>query len=144
MAPVSGSGCLRSPARSAAAKTARAAWAALAVFAAALLAGLRRHPLPLTGAKIGDLGLTATDHPGTVVQALQTVLLDNRAILAVAVVFALSAALLPFARRRGRVWIAAVCLGQALLIVTVATTGVTELVLGSWLLCGLLVLRPAR
>jgi Protein kinase domain len=124
--------------------TRRAAQAALAVFAAALLAGLRGHPLPLTGAKIGDLGLTATDHPGTVVQALQTVLLDNRAILAAAVVFALSAALLPFARRRGRLWIAAVCLGQALLAVTVPTTAVTQLVLGSWLLCGLLVLRPAR
>jgi hypothetical protein len=38
-----------------------------------------------------------------------------------------------------------VCFGQAILILVAApTVAATPLVLGSWLLCGLLVLRPAR
>ena len=123
----------------------RATHAALAVLAAALYGGLLGRPLPLTGATVPNLGLTATTHPGTVLQALLTTLLDNSGILVTAGVLALSAALLPLARRHGRKGAGALCLGQTLLVL-VAAPGVaaTPLVLGSWLLCGLLVSRPAR
>ena len=117
----------------------------LAVLVAALYSGVRGKPLPLTGTRVGDLGVTATDHPGAVAQALWTTLLDNRALLIAALVFALAAALLPLARRRGRLGIAAICIGQTLLVLVAAPSiAVTPIVVGTWLLCGLLVLRPAR
>ena len=123
----------------------RAAQAILAILAAALYAGLRGWPLPFTRAEVGDLGLAATTHPGAVAQALSTTLLDNRAILICALVFGLSAALLPLARRRGRLGVAILSLGQALLVVVAApSVAATPIVIGSWLLGGLLVLRPAR
>ncbi len=123
----------------------RSAQAILAVLAAALYAGLRGWPLPLTRTRVEDLGLVATPHPATVVQALATALLDNPAILICALVFGVSAALLPFARRRGRVGVGSLCVGQALVIVLAApAVAATPIVLGSWILGGLLVLRPAR
>lgn len=123
----------------------RAVQALLAVLAAALYAGLRGWPLPLTGARVGDLGLTANPHPGTVAQALSTTLLDNRALLICAFVFSVSAALLPLARHRGRLGVSILCLGQTLLVLVAAPSiATTPIVIGTWLLGGLLVLRPAR
>ena len=123
----------------------RAAQAILAIFVAALYAGLRGWPLPVTHAHVGDLGLAATTHPGAVAQAMWTTLLDNRALLICALVFALSAVLLPLARRCGRLAVAILCIGQTLLILTaVPAVAATPLVIGGWILGGLLVLRPAR
>ena len=123
----------------------RAAQAILAVLVAALYAGLRGWPLPLTHAQVGDLGVSATPHPGTVAQAMWTTLLDNRPLLICALVFGLSAALLPLARRRGRLGVAILCLGQTLLVLAIApSVAATPIVVGGWLLGGLLVLRPAR
>jgi Protein kinase domain len=123
----------------------RAAQAILAVLVAALYAGLRGWPLPFTGARVGDLGLTAVDQPEAVGQALWTTLLDNRALLICALVFGLSAALLPLARRRGRLGVSILCLGQTLLVLAAAPAiATTPIVAGSWILGGLLVLRPAR
>ena len=117
----------------------------LAVLIAAAYAGLRGWPLPFTGSRVGDLGLVASTHPGTVAQALWTTLLDNRAILLCALVFGVSAAVLPIARRHGRLGVAILCLGQTLLVLAMApSTATTSIVLGGWLLGGLLVVRPAR
>ena len=122
-----------------------AAQAILAVLAAALYAGLRGWSLPLTHAAVGNLGLAGTAHPAVVAQSLWTTLLDNRPILICAVVFGLSAALLPLARRRGRLGVSILSLGQALLIVVVAPSiAATPIVIGSWILGGLLVLRTSR
>ena len=123
----------------------RAAQAILAVLVAALYASVQGRSLPLTGSTVGGLGLTASDQPGTVAQALWTTLLDNRAVLICALVFGLSAALLQLARRRGRFGVAVLCLGQTLLVLLAApAVAATPIVIGSWLLGGLLVLRPAR
>jgi hypothetical protein len=123
----------------------RAAQAILAVLVAALYAGLRGWPLPLTHAHVGDLGLIATKHPGTVAQAMWTTLVDNRALLICALVFALAAVLVPVARSRGRLAVAILCIGQTLLILAaVPTIAATPIVVGGWILGGLLVLRPAR
>jgi hypothetical protein len=123
----------------------RAVHAALAVFAAVLVAGLRGGGLPLTGARVGDLGLAGSRNAGNVAQALLTTLSDNRAIVSTALVVAVAAALLPFARRRGRAAVAVLCLGQATLVLLAAPAiAPTPIVVGSWLLCGLLVLRPTR
>jgi len=123
----------------------RAIHAALAVFTAALVVGLRGGDLPLTRSHVGDLGITGSDHAGTVAQALLTTLRDNQAIVSTAVVVALSAASLPFARRRGRLGVACLCLGQAASVLLAARSlAPTPIVLGSWLLCGLLVLRTGR
>ncbi len=123
----------------------RAAQAIFAVLAAAMYAGLRGWSLPLTGANVGDLGLAATTHPGAVAQALWTTLLDNRPVLICAVVFGVSAALLPLARRRGRIGVVILALGQALLVMLAApSVAATPIVIGSWILGGLLVLRPSR
>jgi len=123
----------------------RAIHAALAVLTAALVAGLRGGALPLTEAHVGNLGVTGSDHAGTVAQALLTTLSDNPAIVTTALVVAVSGALLPLARRRGRIGVATLCLGQAALILLAAPAiSPTPIVLGSWLLCGLLVLRPSR
>jgi hypothetical protein len=123
----------------------RAIHAMLAVLTAALVAGLRGGSLPLTGAHVGDLGVTGSKHAGTVAQALVTTLSDNGAIVSTGLVVALSGALLPFARRHGRIGVATLCLGQAALILLAAPMlSSTSIVLGSWLLCGMLVLRPTR
>ena len=123
----------------------RSAQALLAVLVAALYAGLRGWPLPLTHAHVGDLGLVATTHPGTVAQAMWITLLDNRALMICALVFALVAVLLPVARRRGRLAVAILCIGQTLVVLAaVPTIAATPIVVGGWILGGLLVLRPAR
>ena len=123
----------------------RSVQAALAVLVAALYAGLRGGTLPLAGTTVGTLGFTATDQPSTVVRTLSTVLLDNQALLVCALVLGLSAALLPLARRRGRLGVAILSVGQAIAVLVAApAVAVTPFVLGSWLLAGLLVLRPAR
>jgi hypothetical protein len=123
----------------------RAMHAMLAVLAAAAYAGLRGWPLPFTGTRVGDLGLVASTHPGTVAQALWMTLLDNRAILLCALAFGVSAAVLPLARRHGRLGVAILCLGQTLVVLAMAPSiATTSIVLGGWLLGGLLVLRPAR
>jgi hypothetical protein len=123
----------------------RAAQAALAVVTAGLFAGLHGRPLPFTQTTVGDLGLTATPHAATVAQALLTTALDSRAILFGAAILSVSAALLPLVRRQGRLGVAVLCLGQTIpLLIVAPSTATTSIVLGGWLLAGLLVLRPGR
>src|SRR5207244_7029360 len=91
---------VRAPAR-------RGLQAALAVRAAALGAGVRHSPLPFDGAPAPlGLGIAASERPLAVVEALGRVLLDHPALPAEALAFAVVAVLAPFARARGRWWIA--------------------------------------
>ena len=119
--------------------------ATLALPAALLVAALHGHSLPLVGGDVGNLGVTATDHPGTVLQAIVTTLRDRPAILTTAIVLGIVAALLPSARSRGRAAIAVVCIGEAGLVLLAAPSlPPTSIVLGAWILCGVLTLGRAR
>ena len=119
--------------------------AAVAVPAAALVAGLHGNALPLVGAHIGNLGLAATKHPTTVLQALVTTLRDNPALLTTAIALGMVAALLPTVRSRGRAAIAALCVGEvALILVSAPSLHPTSIVLGAWILCGALTLGRGR
>lgn len=122
----------------------RALHAALAVLAAALVAGLRGVPLPLTGNTIGDLGVAGSERPADVVHALTGVLGENTALLTTALAFALVAALLPRAIARGLWGIAALgALQIALVLLWAPAIPWLGVVVGTWVLCLLLAARPA-
>jgi hypothetical protein len=122
----------------------RALHAGLAVLAAALVAGLRGVPLPLTGNTIGDLGVAGSERPGDVVHALTGVLGENTALLTTALAFALVAALLPRAIARGLWGIAALgALQIALVLLWAPAIPWLGVVVGTWMLCLLLAARPA-
>ena len=120
-------------------RTLRALQAFVGVLAAAAVAGLRGHPLPLTGAVVPDLGVSGSTRPTDVVQSIVPVLQGNAGLLVVAIVLALAAALLPDARRRGLRGIGALGVGQAGLILLLAPTlPFLPVVLGTGLLCAAL------
>ena len=126
----------------------KALHAFVGVLAAVAVAGLRGSHLPLTDATVPNLGLEGTTRITDVLQALATVANGHIGLVAAAAVLALSAALLPEARRRGLPGIAALGVGQIALVVVFAP-GVSAqwLVLGTCLLCGLLAavtLKSAR
>ncbi|RDI75618.1 Protein kinase domain [Gaiella occulta] len=117
----------------------RAAHAGVGVLVAALVAGLRGAPLPPAGARVESLGLAGSTRVGDVVAAATSVLAADPAIPVAAAGLALTAALLPAARRRGLWGIAALGALQ-LAVVLLGAPGVPALgfVLGTWLLCGVL------
>ena len=122
-----------------------AAHAAVGVFAAAVVAGLRSDSLPVTGNDAGTLGVAASERPADVGAALITVLADNRALAGVALVLGVSAALLPSARSRGWKWIAALGTAQLAALLLAAPSGVwLSLALGTCALSAALALRTAR
>lgn len=122
----------------------RALHAALAVLAAAVVAGLRGVPLPLTGNTVGDLGVAGSERPADVVHALTGVLGENTALLTTALAFALVAALLPRAIARGLWGIAALgALQIALVLLWAPAIPWLGVVVGTWVLCLLLAARPA-
>jgi hypothetical protein len=133
---------------------ARGAWrralhAGVAVLAAAMVAGLRGQPLPLTGLTVGDIGIATTERPADVGTALLDVLADNAAIATTAIAVALTAILLPRARARGLWGIAALgALQLTLVLLAAPSIPWISVVLGTWLLCallcGTLALRGAR
>jgi hypothetical protein len=123
----------------------RGTQAALAVLTAALVAGLRGDRLPLVDERVGDLGVHATPHPGTVVSAVWSTLRDRPAIATTAIVVAIAAALLPAARSRGPLVIGALCAAEAAAILGAGPSiAPTSIAIGSWLLCGVLTLGRAR
>jgi hypothetical protein len=122
----------------------RAVHAAIAVLAAGLVAGLHGRALPLTGARVGDLGVAAARDPGTVLSALASVLAANAALIAAALALAAAAALLPYARSRGTAAIGLLCAAEAAIVVAAAPAQATPVVLGAWLLCGVLTLGRSR
>jgi serine/threonine-protein kinase len=118
---------------------------ALAMVAAAVVAGLRGESIPLLGIHLGSLRLAATPHAGDVVHALLRTVRDNPAIATTAISLGIVAALLPMARARGRAAIAVLCGGEvALILVSAPHLPPTSIVLGAWVLCGVLTLGRAR
>ena len=117
----------------------RALQAFTGVLAAAAVAGVRGQPLPLTGSIVPNLGIDGTTRVPDVVQAISIVVQDNIGLVVVAGVLALSAAVLPDARRRGLKGIAVLGIGQIALIVALAPlVAPVSIVLGTCVLCGIL------
>ncbi len=113
------------------------------VCAAAAVAGLSGKPLPLTGAVVGDLGVSETERPTDILHALGTLLGDSTAIATTALALGIVAALQPWATTRGRWGIAGLGVLQVTLVLAWAPSiPWVGFVFGTWLLCGLLVARP--
>ena len=124
----------------------RAAQAAAAVLAAAVVAGIRHAPLPLTGhrAPLG-IGVTGAGDPFDVLGSLVRAVAGQPALLVEAVAFAAIAAALPFAQRRGR-WGAA-AIGAAMLVSTVLAVpaaAAAPLVAAAWVTAAAVAARAAR
>jgi serine/threonine-protein kinase len=117
--------------------------AAAGVFAATAVAGLSGNALPLVGGTVGDLGIAGTDRPTDVLDAIGTVFGTRTGIATTALALGIVAALLPWATSRGRRGIAGVGVLQLTLVLawgpSIARAG---FVVGTGLLCGLLLARP--
>ena len=121
----------------------RAVQAAAGLLAAAAVAGLGGDALPLAGEPLGDLGLAGSESPTDILQALATVLRSSPEVGTTALAFAVVAVLLPRAVGRGLPGIAGLGLLQVVLVLAWAPgAGWLGIVLGTWLLCGLLAARP--
>ncbi|HVC88041.1 MAG TPA: serine/threonine-protein kinase [Gaiellaceae bacterium] len=144
LAPVAALTLLPLAAQFARGRARRAAQAGGAVLLAAVVAGLRRAPLPFDGsAPPLGLGITGSGRPGAVAHALWRTLAAHPVLLGEALVLAAAAALVPQARRRGP-WPAAI-FGAALLAATAFTApraAVLPLVVCCWLTAGALALEP--
>jgi hypothetical protein len=125
----------------------RAVAAATAVGLAALAAGLRGGPFPLTGETppLG-LGIAGSENPGAVASALWRAAAAQPDLVSLALALALAAAVLPHVRARGRWWIAA--FGAALLAATLLpapSIPAAPVVLGVWTTCAVIaVFRPGE
>jgi len=122
----------------------RAAHAGAAVLLAALVAGIRRVPLPLDGsAPPLGLGLAGSNRPTAVAHALVAQLQAHPTLIGETVVLAAAAVALPFARGRGP-W-AAAGFGAALLAGTALvapSTAALPLVAAAWLTAIVLAVEP--
>jgi hypothetical protein len=143
LAPVAALGFLPLAAQVARGRARRATQAFAAVLLAALIAGLRKAPLPLDGsAPPLGLGITGSTRPTAVAHALWSQLAAHPVLLGEALVLAAAAALLPYARNRGP-WPAA-AFGAALLAGTALTApaaAVLPLIAAAWLTAGTLALQ---
>jgi hypothetical protein len=143
LAPVAALALLPLAAQVARGRARRAAQAFAAVLLAALIAGLRKAPLPLDGsAPPLGLGVTGSTRPTAVAHALWAQLAAHPVLLSEALVLAAAAAALPYARNRGP-WPAAV-FGAALLAGTALlapAAAVLPLVAAAWLTAGTLALQ---
>jgi hypothetical protein len=123
----------------------RALQVAAAVLLAAVVAGLRRVPLPFDGSTppLG-LGLAGSTRPTAVVDALWSQLVAHPEIGAEALVLAVAAAALPQARGRGP-WPAVLFAGALLsLTATIAPAApLLPLIAAAWLTAAVLAFQPA-
>ncbi len=144
LAPIAALAVLPLAAQFARGRVRRAAQAGAAVLLAAVIAGLRRTPLPFDGAAppLG-LGITGSGRPSAVAHALGAQLAAHPVLVGEALVLAAAAAVLPHARRRGP-W-PAVLFGAGLLAATALlapAAAVLPLVAASWLTATALALEP--
>ena len=117
--------------------------AAAGVFAATAVAGLSGNALPLVGGTVGDLGIAGTQRPTDVLNAIGTAFGTRTAIATTALALGIVAALLPWATSRGRMGIAGLgALQLTLVLAWGPSIPWAGFVLGTWLLCGLLLARP--
>jgi hypothetical protein len=123
----------------------RALQVAAAVLLAAVVAGIRRVPLPFDGSTppLG-LGLAGSTRPTAVVDALWSQLVAHPEIGAEALVLAVAAAALPQARGRGP-WPAVLFAGALLsLTATIAPAApLLPLIAAAWLTAAVLAFQPA-
>ena len=123
----------------------RALQTAAAVLMAAVVAGLRRAPLPFTGdAPPLGLGIAGSNRPALVAGELWRALQANQAVGIEALALAAVAVAIPYARARGRWGIAA--LGAVMLsltVLSVPTAAALPLVLAAWVTCAALALQRA-
>jgi hypothetical protein len=122
----------------------RGVQAAAAILVAALVAGLRRAPLPLDGSTppLG-LGIAGSSRPTAVAHELWAQIAAHPVLVAEALILAAAAATLPLVRGRGP-W-AAAGFGAALLAGTVLAAPAASalpLVVTAWLTAGILALEP--
>ena len=117
----------------------RAAHVVAGMTAAALVAGLRGTPLPLTGAAVGDLGIAGSERSSEVIRALANVLQANGPLLTTSLALAAAAAALPYARRHGLWGVAVLGAGQlAAVLLAAPSMPSVSIVIGTWALCGCL------
>jgi hypothetical protein len=143
LAPLAALALVPLAAQAARGRARRAAQAFAAVLLAALVAGLRKVPLPFDGSMppLG-LGVAGSTRPAAVAYALWHQLELHPALLGEAVVLAAAAAAFPYVRGRGP-WPAAV-FGAALLGATALTApaaAVLPLIAAAWLTAGTLALQ---
>jgi hypothetical protein len=130
---------LRSPVR-------RAAAAIAVVLVAALAAGLRREPLPLSGdtPPLG-LGIAGSDAPRAVAGALARAVLAQPGIAVAALALGAAAALLPLARDRGPWAVTGVGAGvMAAVLLPAPQVAALPVVLAVWAICLPLVFESRR
>ena len=144
LAPVSGLALLPLAAQATRGGMRRGLQVVAAVLIAAVVAGIRRVPLPFDGSTppLG-LGITGSDHPGAVAVAVWRQLLDHPTLVTEALVLAVAAAVLPLARGRGP-W-PAVFFGGALLAATAIVApaaALLPLIAAAWVTAGALALWP--
>jgi len=143
LAPVAGLALLPLAAQLARGRARRAAQVAAAVLLAAVVAGLRRAPVPFDGSTppLG-LGIAGSARPTAVAEALWHELGLHPVLVAEALLLAAAAALLPAVRGRGP-W-AAAAFGAALLAATALVApaaALLPLIAASWLTAGTLALH---
>ncbi|HEX4525214.1 MAG TPA: serine/threonine-protein kinase [Gaiellaceae bacterium] len=144
LAPVAALALLPLAAQFARGRVRRAVQAGSAVLLAAVIAGLRRAPLPFDGsAPPLGLGITGSARPTAVAYALWAQLSAHPVLVGEVLVLAAAAALLPQARRRGP-W-PAVIFGAALLAATALlapAAAILPLIMASWLTAAALAFEP--
>ena len=120
----------------------RAVFGASAVFAAAIVAGLRGSTLPLSDRQAAPLGVDGREDPGAVFSALADALGARPEIALTALAVAGLAALLPLAAERG-VWLTAGLGAAAIaaLLLTIGSTSALPIVAGIWLCCIVVTVR---
>ncbi|HXK14136.1 MAG TPA: serine/threonine-protein kinase [Gaiellaceae bacterium] len=143
LAPVTALALLPLAAQLARGRARRALQAFAAVLLAAVIAGLRKVPLPFDGSTppLG-LGVAGSTRPTAVAHALWAQLTAHPELVGEALVLAAAAALLPYARNRGP-WPAA-AFGAALLAGTALTApaaAVLPLIAAAWLTAGTLAFK---
>ena len=117
--------------------------AGLGVLVAVAVAGLGGRTLPLTDVVVGDLGLAGTERPTDVLNAIGTMLGNEPGLATTALALGIVAVVLPRAVARGPWGIAGLgALQLALVLVWAPSIPATSVVLGTWLLCGVLAARP--
>jgi eukaryotic-like serine/threonine-protein kinase len=127
---------IRSPTR-------RAAQCALAVLAAALVAGIRHAALPFDGsAPPHGLGIAESRSVIATASVLWQALLSRPAVAVEALVLAVVAVLLPYARERGLWWIAGLGAGAlAATLLPVPEVSAIPLVASVWATCAVVAFR---
>ena len=144
LAPLAALALVPLAAQAARGRVRRALQAGAAVLLAALVAGLRRAPLPFDGsAPPLGLGVAGSTRPSAVAHALWAQLAAHPVLIGEAVVLAAAAIVLPHARKRGP-WPAAL-FGAALLAATTLAApaaAVLPLVGAAWLTACALALEP--